>query len=134
VQQKQEEFQAEYKAMLDRGESFAIVKAFMAFWKKESERNKKLAAERASENAIAGSAGRMAAMMDELQNMEELELPMVKIGDASVASPFTSKMPSIQGCLDIIRQVCVLCDVIYISTCFYLLFCSKMICIDNIIM
>ncbi len=32
------------------------------------------------------------------------ELPMVKIGDASVAAPFTSKMPSIRSCVDIIRQ------------------------------
>ena len=32
------------------------------------------------------------------------ELPMVKVGDASVAAPFTSKMPSIRGTVDIIRQ------------------------------
>jgi cation-transporting ATPase 13A1 len=40
--------------------------------------------------------------------LEELEtegdVPMVKLGDASVAAPFTSKMPSIQGAVDIIRQ------------------------------
>lgn len=29
---------------------------------------------------------------------------MVKIGDASVAAPFTSKMPSIRSCVDIVRQ------------------------------
>jgi len=56
------------------------------------------------DNSLAGSAGRMAAMMDQMEGMEDMELPMVKIGDASVASPFTSKMPSIRGAVDIIRQ------------------------------
>ena len=32
------------------------------------------------------------------------ELPMVKIGDASMASPFTIKMPIIRSCVDIVRQ------------------------------
>jgi cation-transporting ATPase 13A1 len=79
-----------------------MVKAVQNMWKKESEAAR---IQRASDMTFTGSAGKLAAMMDEMQNMEELDMPMVKIGDASVASPFTSKMPSIRGTLDIIRQV-----------------------------
>jgi cation-transporting ATPase 13A1 len=43
-------------------------------------------------------------MAAQLEDLEMDELPMVKIGDASVAAPFTSKMPSIRSCVDIIRQ------------------------------
>ena len=45
-----------------------------------------------------------AAMVGQLEDLEMDELPMVKIGDASVAAPFTSKMPSIRSCVDIVRQ------------------------------
>ena len=31
-------------------------------------------------------------------------VPMIKLGDASLASPFTSKKPSIQSTIDVIRQ------------------------------
>jgi manganese-transporting P-type ATPase len=31
-------------------------------------------------------------------------IPMVELGDASIAEPFTSKMPTIQSCVDIDRQ------------------------------
>jgi len=40
----------------------------------------------------------------EIEDLEMDEVPMVKLGDASIAAPFTSKMPSIKSCLDIIRQ------------------------------
>jgi cation-transporting ATPase 13A1 len=38
------------------------------------------------------------------QDGETGEVPMVKLGDASVAAPFTSKFPSIKSTVDIIRQ------------------------------
>lgn len=50
---------------------------------------------------VAGSAATIAA---QLEDLEIDDLPMVKIGDASVAAPFTSKMPSIRSCVDIVRQ------------------------------
>lgn len=97
----QEDFKKEYEALVAKGDSWAMFTAMQNMWKKTAEENKK----RAKSNTLEGSAGRMAAMMDEMEGMEDLELPMVKIGDASVASPFTSKMPSIKGTVDIIRQV-----------------------------
>ena len=50
---------------------------------------------------IEASAGALAA---QFEDMETGELPMVKLGDASIAAPFTSKMPSIKSCVDIVRQ------------------------------
>lgn len=64
------------------------------------------AAQRAKNGIVKGggveaSAGLMAQQFDD---METGELPMVKLGDASIAAPFTSKMPSIKSCVDIVRQ------------------------------
>ena len=99
---QQEDFQKEYAELLAKGESWAMFKAMQNMYKRTIDEQKKRVGD---SNTLAGSAGRMAAMMDDLENMEDVQLPMVKIGDASVASPFTSKMPSIKGCVDIIRQV-----------------------------
>jgi len=52
-------------------------------------------------NSIEGSAAQFAA---QLEDLEMDDIPMVKIGDASIAAPFTSKIPSIKSCVDIIRQ------------------------------
>ncbi len=39
-----------------------------------------------------------------LEELDAGDVPMIKLGDASVAAPFTSQMPSITGTVDIIRQ------------------------------
>ena len=43
--------------------------------------------------------------MTELEDAD-VGTPMVKLGDASIAAPFTSKLASIRSCLDIVRQAC----------------------------
>merc|ERR1712238_641947 len=70
-------------------------------WAAEMSQGKKRKAEIVKKNSIEGSAASLAAQFDDL---EMDDIPMVKIGDASVAAPFTSKMPSIRSCVDIIRQ------------------------------
>lgn len=45
------------------------------------------------------------ALQNYMEDFEDgNELPMVKLGDASIASPFTSRAPSIKATVDIIRQ------------------------------
>ena len=51
---------------------------------------------------FAMSAAAMAAQQE--GGVEEGELPMLKLGDASIAAPFTSKWPSIKSVYDIVRQ------------------------------
>lgn len=59
------------------------------------------------QQALSQKYGIAAASAQQLDLMdgEAGELPMVKLGDASIAAPFTSKLPSIRSCVDIIRQV-----------------------------
>jgi len=45
-----------------------------------------------------------AAMMTEMEGMEDVEQVQVKLGDASMAAPFTSRIPSVKSAVDIIRQ------------------------------
>ncbi|KJE93443.1 ATPase type 13A [Capsaspora owczarzaki ATCC 30864] len=44
------------------------------------------------------------AMSDMMPDMEDAEVPLVKLGDASIASPFTSKLNSVMAVCHIIRQ------------------------------
>lgn len=96
------ELQRDIEERQARGESWAFAKAMMAMMAKEREEAKKKQQQFLKDSTLTASAAKMASMMDEME--EGTELPMVKIGDASIAAPFTSKMPSIKGTVDIIRQ------------------------------
>ena len=101
------------------------MKAMSSFATKEKERMRALQAKRTGASGFAASAAHLAqrsaasedsargkspATLAELMEMAEGEdgsgggMPMVKLGDASAASPFTSKIPSISSTLDIVRQ------------------------------
>jgi len=98
---KQLKMAARVKELEDEGVAWAQIKALQEFVSAEKTEGKKKKAAMASKHTVAGSAATIAG---QLEDLEMDELPMVKIGDASVAAPFTSKMPSIKSCVDIVRQ------------------------------
>ena len=104
MKKKQEDFQKEVERLTAAGDSWAMVTAMKTMWAKEQENAKKVREKNMKNASLQGSAGQLAQMMEGMENMEDLDQPMIKIGDASVASPFTSKMPSIRGAVDVIRQ------------------------------
>lgn len=92
--EKKRELERDIQERTARGESFASFRAMAAYIRKEQEEMKKRASTQ-ERNAVFASVGDV---------LEEGELPMIKLGDASIAAPFTSKIPSIRSTLDIIRQ------------------------------
>lgn len=101
MMEKQRKMQERIEELTAKGESWAIVKAMGEFWTNERKEGAKKKAEAAQFKTVEGSAAKLAAQFEE---MDTGDLPVVKLGDASVAAPFTSKMPSIKGCVDIVRQ------------------------------
>merc|ERR1719296_556865 len=91
AQAKQIKMAERVKELEAQGDSWATIKALKEFMTEEMMKN----------HSIEGSAASMAA---QLEDLETGDIPMVKIGDASIAAPFTSKMPSIKSCVDIVRQ------------------------------
>merc|ERR1712238_394754 len=83
------------------GVQWANFKAMKEFMASEMAEAKKKKADMARHSGVEGQAAKMAANFDDL---ELDEIPMVKLGDASIAAPFTSKAPSIKSCVDIVRQ------------------------------
>jgi len=92
----------EIRARAERGETgfSAQMAATMAT---STRLRQELAKEQQALSQKYGIAAASAQQLD-LMDGEAGELPMVKLGDASIAAPFTSKLPSIRSCVDIIRQ------------------------------
>ena len=99
--EKQRRLLERTKELEDQGVSWATFKAMKEIMNEEMEEVKRKKTAQGNAGSIEGSASAMAA---QLEDMDTGELPMVKLGDASIAAPFTSKMPSIQSCVDIVRQ------------------------------
>lgn len=112
LKRKQQEFyEEELEKLQAQGQQGAMVQfkatgnAFnrlMQYQKKRIAEIKQKHGGAAAAGAQSGSIAQQAAAM--AQDTDTGEVPMVKLGDASVAAPFTSKLPSIRSTADIIRQ------------------------------
>merc|ERR1712238_468687 len=83
-----------------KGVKWATFKAMQEIYQDEMESSKRKKGF-VRGGGIEASAGALSKQFDDVDSGE---LPMVKLGDASIAAPFTSKMPSIKSCVDIVRQ------------------------------
>jgi len=99
--EKQAKMQERVKELEAQGVQWAQFKAMKEFWAEELAEGKKRKTEMAKMGGVEGQAANLTA---QLEGLELEEIPMVKLGDASIAAPFTSKMPSIRSCVDIVRQ------------------------------
>ena len=98
--EKQEKLMRRVKELEEQGVKWATFKAMKEILNEDMEvakRKKGIV----KGGGVEASAGALAA---QFEDMDTGELPMVKLGDASIAAPFTSKMPSIKSCVDIVRQ------------------------------
>jgi len=99
--EKQQRMMERVKELEAQGVSFAQFRAMKEFMSEEMAEGKKKKAAMSKYRGIEGSAATLASQLEE---MDTGDMPVVKLGDASIAAPFTSKMPSIRNCVDIVRQ------------------------------
>ena len=98
------EIQEETKRLEAAGESWAPVKAAKnVMTRKRAEAQAKAKKGGGAFTASAASLAVATSGIEALDEVDDGSLPMLKLGDASVAAPFTSKWPSIRSVYDIIR-------------------------------
>mmetsp|Transcript_8122 Transcript_8122/g.27262 ORF Transcript_8122/g.27262 Transcript_8122/m.27262 type:complete len:1434 (-) Transcript_8122:544-4845(-) len=85
-----------------RGDAWAAFKAIKQAAVEARDELNRRAQERQKSIGGTNNFTAQAALM--LSDMDTGEVPQIKLGDASVAAPFTSKLPSIKSTVDIIRQ------------------------------
>jgi len=97
---QQQWYEEELKERTEKGEAWAQFNAM------KSSTQRLVREAKARQNArtkVAGTGQSFASVFQELEETDG-EAPKVKLGDASMAAPFTSRAPSIRACVDIIRQ------------------------------
>lgn len=97
--EKQERLRKDAEARAARGESWAWFKAAAAMAQEEAKEVSKL-------NGSSGFAKRaqQLALDEYIGEMEDQDMPSIKLGDASIAAPFTAKTPSIQAVKDVLKR------------------------------
>merc|ERR1719215_2443742 len=104
MSRQQQWVEEELEARRQRGEDcgvmgqMAAMKAVMARLKNEIKKEQEQMQKKHG-NAFAAGAAKWAGEMDGME-----DTPMVQLGDASTAAPFTCRTPSIAPVIDIIRQ------------------------------
>ena len=97
-------FDEELEKRTAAGEQWAQFSAMKAATSRMVAETKRRAAERQRARGGAMQQPGFAQMMQEMEGAEDMETPQVKLGDASMAAPFTSRIPSVRSAVDIIRQ------------------------------
>ena len=97
---QQQWYEEELKERTERGEAWAQLNAMKSSTQRLVREAK---ARQAARTKVAGTGQTLQSVFQELEETDG-EVPKVKLGDASMAAPFTSRAPSIRACADIIRQ------------------------------
>ena len=106
VKMQQQWLQEELKAMGERGEDTGFMGTMRAMKKTMGRMQTELKKEGARINRKHGNvfSDKENALLAALDSGESEDMPVIRPGDASVAAPFTSRMPSISSCVKLLRQ------------------------------